>query len=492
MTALKDFSLRPPVIASDTDQSYWLQSTRALDDIPSPALNGSATAHVAIIGGGLTGLWTAVRILEADPDQKVTVLEADICGSGASGRNGGQVHSWFESLDRLTAVTGQEQALQLAHATRDAIQELKALQDNGEIDMDLRLDGWIWSASSRAQEQAWEPALNRCQENGTAPYRRLDAAELQRRTGSSIPYTGVVEESAGSLNPGKLMRNLKKYAIRKGVIIHERTPVISIAPGRQVRLRTTRGELTAAKVLIATNAWAASIPELRRKMYIVDSQVVVTEPIPDRLDALGWKTGEAICDAKNQVLYYQRTPDGRVVFGRGSGGTILGDHLGAKMNRHPRWLKDSIKELHRIYPSLKDVKIDYDWLGPIDCTPAHVPMFGNLTGRENIFYAVGWNGTGLAQIPACSRILSSMVLGLNDQWAHSNLINQPTAKSLPPEPVRYVGAMIVRAAIRRKNAAEIHDKKASFLTEAVVRLMPRGTAKRQSAAFPSAVKRRLL
>lgn len=475
MSNQKQFKLRPPVIAPETDQSYWLQSTRALDDIPAPALTGPAAADIAIIGGGLTGLWTAIRILAADPAQKVTVLEADICGSGASGRNGGQIHSWFESLDRLASVTGPEEALRLAQASRDAIRELKALQDAGEIDMDLRLDGWIWSASSRAQEQAWEPALERCQENGAAPYRRLDAAELNRRTGSSVPYTGVVEEMAGSLNPGKLMRNLKKYAIRKGVTIHEHTPALSITPGRLARVETSGGELSAPKVLIATNAWASSIPELRRKMYVVDSQVVVTEPIPDRLDALGWKAGEAICDAQNQVLYYQRTVDGRVVFGRGSGGTIVGDRIGAKMNRHPRWVQDSIREFRRVYPSLKDVKIDYDWLGPIDCVPAHVPMFGNLTGHDNIYYAIGWNGTGLAQIPACSRILSSMVLGLDDQWAHSKLINQATAKSLPPEPIRYIGATIVRGALVRKNAAEIRDRKSGILTEAVVRLMPKGT-----------------
>ena len=102
-------------------------------------------------------------------------------------------------------------------------------------------------------------------------------------------------------------------------------------------------------------------------------------------------------------------------------------------------------------------------------------MFGNLTRHHNIYYAVGWNGTGLAQIPACSRILSGMVLGLDDIWAQSKLINQTTAKSLPPEPIRFIGAMIVRSALIRKNAAEIRDRKPGILTEAVVRLMPKGT-----------------
>jgi glycine/D-amino acid oxidase-like deaminating enzyme len=268
------------------------------------------------------------------------------------------------------------------------------------------------------------------------------------------------------------VRNLKAYAISRGVEVFEHTPVSALSTGSPVVLETGGGQVRADRVLVATNAWASSIPELRRRMYVVDSQVVATEPIPDRLDALGWKGGESICDSQTQVLYYQRTEDGRVVFGRGTGGTIFGGRVGGTFNRNQRWLAGTLRELHRVYPSLRDVKIDYDWTGPIDCVPSHVPQLGHLDGQPNVYYAIGWNGTALAQIPACSHIVASMLLEADDVWGRSRLIDQPHPQSLPPEPVRYLGANAVRIAVNRKNSAEIHDQRPDLLTRALVALMP--------------------
>jgi glycine/D-amino acid oxidase-like deaminating enzyme len=468
------FHLHGPVIASASERSYWLQSTESLD-VSAPPLGESISADVAVIGGGLTGLWTAIRLLEKDPTQRVVVLEADVCGGGASGRNGGQVHSWFESLDRLSSVTDEEESFRLAKATTEAIEELHDLQSSGEVDMGLRLDGWLWTASSRAQEGAWERTLKRCADHGVSPYTPLTAAEIARRTGSDASYAGVMENRAGSLHPGKLMRNLKRYAMQRGVVIHERTPVTSIQAGPRATLTTPGGEVHAGHVLIATNAWASAVPELRKRMYVVDSHVMVTEPIPERLDALGWKDGEAICDSQTQVLYYQRTPDGRVVFGRGTGGTAFRDRIGPRFNHNPRWRERSLKELHRVYPSLRDVKIEYEWTGPIDCVPSHVPLFGNLEGHDNVHYAIGWNGTALAQIPVCSRIIASMILGDSDEWGRSKLINQSPVSTLPPEPVRFVGANMVRAAVVRKTAAEIRDERPGLVSRALVALIPSST-----------------
>lgn len=471
MTSAAQLTFRAPVAASPTDRSFWLQDTESLD-VPASALATDISADVAIIGGGLTGLWTALRLVDRRPDLRVVVLEADFCGSGASGRNGGQVHSWYESLDRLAAVTDREEAGRLARATVDAIDELERLQADGTLDSGLRLDGWLWTASSKAQEDAWARTLELCAEHGVAPYASLDAPEIARRTGSDASYAGVVEERAGSLHPGLLMRNLKAYAISRGVEVFEHTPVTTLSTGSPVLLETENGRVRADRVLIATNAWASSIPELRRRMYVVDSQVVATEPIPDRLDALGWQGGESICDSQTQVLYYQRTEDGRVVFGRGTGGTIFGGRVGGTFNRNERWLKGTVRELHRVFPSLRDVKIDYHWTGPIDCVPSHVPQFGHLDGQANICYAIGWNGTALAQIPACSHIVASMLLEADDVWGRSRLIDQPHPKSLPPEPVRYVGANTVRMAVNRKNAAEIRDQKPDLVTRALVALIP--------------------
>ncbi|PZR51391.1 MAG: amino acid oxidase, partial [Stutzerimonas stutzeri] len=157
---MNTITLRPPVAAPKGDRSFWLQSIAA--DAVAPPLQGSADCDVAIVGGGYAGLWTALRIKERAPETRITVLEADFCGSGASGRNGGQVHSWFAEIDLLHALVGEDDALMLCRATADAIEELNGLQASGAIDMDLRLDGWLWTASSTAQEGAWTAATELC------------------------------------------------------------------------------------------------------------------------------------------------------------------------------------------------------------------------------------------------------------------------------------------------------------------------------------------
>lgn len=463
---------RGPVRAAPGDRSYWLQNiaTRIPHERTGP-LNGTVHADVAIVGGGYTGLWTALRLLDRDPRLHIVVAEADFCGAGASGRNGGQVHSWFADVDALARLVPEAEAVRLSRATADAIGELEALQADG-MDVDLRLDGWYWTASSAAQESAWAAATALHDHAGVAVLDPVDAAEIRRVTGSDVSYTGVVERRAGSLHPAKLAVGLRDLAIARGVTVHEATPVCSIELGRTCRLATPSGRIEADRVVLAANAWLSSVPEIRRRMYVVDSQVIATEPVPDLLDSLGWTGGASICDSQLQVLYWQRTPDGRVVFGRGSGGVVFRDRLGARTNRHPRWTGDSVRELHRVYPSLRGVRIDYDWLGPIDCTSSHVPMFDRLAGYESVVYAVGWNGTGIAQIPVGSRILASLVLGSDDEWSRCGLVGAGRRATLPPEPLRYVGARLVRAAVGRKNDREIRDERPGPVTRAVVRLMP--------------------
>ena len=470
MSARTGLKLPPPVPTSPQDRSYWLDTTVAEFGDDQPALTGQTTARIAIIGGGLTGLWTAYRIVQQQPGADVVVLEAEICGAGASGRNGGQVHSWCESLDRLEAVVGREEAISLARASLEAIEELAALQQAG-LDIDLRLDGWIWGASSKAQEGAWSEAVARSRAAGWHGDTELDGEQMLARTGTSTSYQGVVEERAGSLHPGKLVRGLRRLLLQEGVRIYERTPVTEISAGPRPLLTTPGGSVRAEKVLLATNAWAGAVPEINRFMYSVESQVIVTAPVPDRLDALGWKSGASICDSQRQVLYFQRTTDGRVLLGQGTGHPVYGGKLRARTNRNPRLAESARRELARLYPALADVPISYDWVGAIDCVATHVPVIGTLTHHPDVHYCVGWNGTALAQIPVGSRILASVLLGLDDEWGRSRLVGAP-AQPVVREPVRYLGAHVVRTAIVRRNALELNNRPVDPVTRALTNLMP--------------------
>jgi len=462
--------LRQPAVAAFADRSFWLQDVQAAS-VTAP-LEGTVRADVAIVGGGFTGLWTALRIRAQAPETRIVILEADLCGSGASGRNGGQVHSWFAELDQISAVVGNEEARQLCAETVDAIGELEQLQRQGTIEMDLRLDGWLWTASSKAQEGAWDRAVAMTEAAGAERFRTLGAAEIAQRTGSAASYTGIIEPHAGTVHPAKLATGLRDLALACGIVIHEQSPVIDIVPGRICTLRTARGSVEAEKVVLAANAWLSALPELRKHLYVVSSQVVATAEVPDLLDRIGWRDGASICDAQSHVLYYQRTPKGRVIFGRGSGHIAFNGDFGTSFNRSPERGHDNRRELRRVYPALRDVKIDHDWAGPIDCVPEHVPVFDHLRDHPNIFFGMGFNGTGIAQTPIGGRILASLVLERKDRWSSSGLVGLKRRMTLPPEPFRYLGGRLVRAAIRRKNDIEIRNQRADALTNWLASLTP--------------------
>ncbi|MGD9478397.1 NAD(P)/FAD-dependent oxidoreductase [Shinella sp. G-2] len=467
---MNTITLRPPVAAPKGDRSFWLQSIAA--DAVAPPLQGSADCDFAIVGGGYAGLWTALRIKEQAPETRITVLEADFCGSGASGRNGGQVHSWFAEIDMLHALVGEDDALMLCRATADAIEELNGLQASGTIDMDLRLDGWLWTASSTAQEGAWTAATELCRALGEDRFRPLRHEDILRRTGSAVSYVGILEERAGTVQPAKLAIGLRSLALSRGIVLHERSPVIEIVPGPRLKLRTAEGTLTAGKVVLAANAWLSAIPELHPYLYVVSSQVIATAPAPDILARIGWTDGASICDAQQHVLYYQRTPEGTVIFGRGTGGIAYGDRIDARFNRSGDGGAENIREMHRVYPELKDVPVLHDWSGPIDCTAQHLPVFGHLKDHANIFYAMGFNGTGIAQAPVAGRIMASLVLERDDIWSRCGLVGIGKRTRLPSEPLRYLGARVVRCAIRRKNDLEILDRKPGPITRFLAGLAP--------------------
>ncbi len=467
---MKTITMKPPVKAPPDDRSFWLQSIGA--DAETAPLKGDAECGVAIVGGGYAGLWTALRILEQAPETRITVLEADFCGSGASGRNGGQVHSWFAEIDMLRSLVGEDNALMLCRATADAIDELEAMQSSGTLDMDLRLDGWLWTASSKAQEGAWDGALSLCRTLGESRFRPLGRTDILDRTGSGVSYLGIMEEKAGTVQPAKLALGLRRLALSKGITIHERSPVTEIVPGIRPQLKTPDGVLTADKVVLAANAWLSAIPELHPYLYVVSSQVIATAPVPDLLERIGWTSGASICDAQQHVLYYQRTPAGNVIFGRGTGGISYGDAIDARFNRGTDGGRENIREMHRVYPELEGTGVLHDWSGPIDCTAEHLPVFGHLKDHDNIFYGMGFNGTGIAQAPVAGRIVASLVLGRDDVWSRCGLVGLEGRTRLPPEPLRYLGARLVRRAIRRKNDLEIVNGKPDALTRFLAGLAP--------------------
>ena len=453
-------------------RSFWLQQV-AGDAPDAPSLRGSERADVAILGGGYVGLWTAIRIKRLEPSRDVAVLEQDICGGGASGRNGGFVLSWWPKLSSLAALCGASDALRVARGSEDAIGEIESFCREQSIEAHFRRAGWLWTATSKAQLGAWESVVALCEKLGATAFRRLDPEEVARRSGSPVHLAGVFEASAATVQPAALARGLRRVALEAGVRIFEGTRVRGFGRGEPVVVRTDGGTLTAGKLVVATNAWAAAIPELSRGIVAITSDMVMTAPAGQRLAAMGWTGGECITDSQMMVDYYHVTREGRIAFGKGGWGIALGGRIGAGFDRDPGRARTVEADLRRTYPRLSDVPVSHDWSGPIDRTPNSLPLLGRFARHPHIVYGVGWSGNGVGPSVVGGKILASLVLERDDDWSRHPLVGR-SAGRFPPEPIRWAGAHLVRAAVASKERAEIRGRKPSRLAVALSRFAPAG------------------
>jgi glycine/D-amino acid oxidase-like deaminating enzyme len=300
--------------------------------------------------------------------------------------------------------------------------------------------------------------------------RRVDAAELRRRTGLPVGVAGVELTDAAAVHPARLVRGLRALALRRGVRIHEGTAMRELQRGAPPRVITSAGRIEAGAVAIALGAWTARLQEARRAVLPVASHIVATEPIPDRLPELGWTGGELIGDPRTLVHYSQVSPDGRIVFGRGGGafgsaGRVVGRHFA-----DPAALAEVEAGLRRWFPSLRDVRITHGWGGPVDHAPGHLPWVSTLGDAGTVHYAAGFSGNGVAPSALLGRILGRRALGVRDELTECGLVGDPPGY-LPPEPLRTAGGRVVRAAVHRAEAAEEAGRSPDPVTERLRRLV---------------------
>lgn len=456
-------------------RSLWLQQAleREPDDGRTPPLRGAARADIAIVGGGYVGLWTAIRIKEREPSREVVVLEQDICGGGASGRNGGFVLSWSLKLPSLLAHFGEADARRLYQQSVDAVAEIGRFCATHRIDADYHQNGYLWTATSHAQLGAWDGALNAAERLGIAAFEPLDRAELRRRTGSDHVLGGVLDPTGALVHPAWLARGLRRVALDMGVRIHEGTRVLAIDRKAPVAVRSAQGLLAADTLVVATNAWAAGLREMATKLVVVTSDMAATAPIPERIRAIGWTGGEAITNSHTMVDYFRVTHDGRIAFGKSGWSIALAGRIGPTFDRNPRWTPAIARRISDWFPSLADVPITHDWCGPIDRSPDGLPLIGRLGGRPHILYGVGWSGNGVGPSVLGGRILASLALDADDDWSRHPLVDRRTG-NLPPEPVRYLGAHVVRSAVLRKEEADDRGAPVSRLDRWLASLVPAG------------------
>jgi glycine/D-amino acid oxidase-like deaminating enzyme len=416
----------------------WWQDEAPPDEV-LPTLEGSIDADVAIVGGGFTGLWTALELKRRQPGAQVVLLEAERCGDGASGRNGGFLHGYWASLPRLVSALGRDDAVAVARSATGVYDAVRALGD----DVWLNQTGMLAVATGPAHDAELERAVEIAASVGASEEAVL--VERDALPVRSPAFRGAVRyRDCATVQPARLVRALRRAVLAAGVVIHERTPVLSIDPAGVL---CAGGSVRAQEIVVATNSAAARWPAARN-VAVFRSAIVLTEPVPDLHERVGWERGEAISDERTYLNYFRPTNDLRVLMGSASGD-----------------LPRAEAALRQLFPALTDVAIAARWEGAIDVSSDRLPVFGTVPGTR-IHYGLGYTGNGVGPSWLGGRILASLALGDDGE---SPLATRKLP-ALPPEPFRTLGARVVRRALLAVDDAEEAGRRAPAWAKGLARL----------------------
>jgi glycine/D-amino acid oxidase-like deaminating enzyme len=445
-----------------TRYGWWLEEAGSPE--PRAPLEGDVDADVVIVGGGYTGMWTAWFIAEAEPDARVVVLEAERCGTGPSGRNGGFANALWLSVASLRERFGAEAALEIARASEEAIDGIGEWCAQQGVDAWYRRGGYLQVSTTPFHDSVARAGVQAAAELG-APDRCVAQSpdDVRRRCDSPVFRGGAYHPAAATVQPARLALGLRERLIGRGVLIFEgsaaRRP--RARPGG-VEVETPSGRVQAGAAVLAAGGRLAAHPPLRRRLTVTSSHMVITEPVSDVLEEIGWTGGECITDSRAAVQYLRTTPDGRIAFGWGGGRVVPGARLNGRAEVDRRVTAEVERRLVRVFPSLRGRRIEHAWGGPIDVSPTHLPVIGTLA-TDRVHYAFGYTGNGVGPSHLVGRTLASMALDRRDEHTRLALVEPPPVR-VPPEPFRYAGGTIIRAALLRRERLEEEGRRADPLT----------------------------
>lgn len=430
-----------------TRHGYWLEEAGPVE--AQPPLEGQARADVAIVGGGYLGLWTAWQLKQLEPGADVVVLDAELCGHGPSGRNGGFVSTLWGDLPGLLAQHGRERALAVARASEEAVRGIGAWCAANGVDAWFREAPHLEIATTPAQDGAWAPVVEAARSAGLPDeVVELDADEVRAVCAAPVFRGGARYRAGATVHPARLALGLRARLLELGVRVHESTRATRVRPDGVVE--TAGGRVTAGAVVLAVNSALAGFPGFRARLAVASSHVVVTEPVPDVLEELGWTGGEGLSDCRTLLHYFRTTPDGRIVFGWGGGAIGFGGRAGGRLEVDPDVVQRTRAALLRFFPGLRGRRVTHAWGGPIDVSPVHVPVFGS---RGRVHHGYGFTGNGVGPSYLGGEILARLALDRRDGRTALALV-EPGLLLFPPEPLRYAGAAAIRRALVAKDAAE--------------------------------------
>ncbi|MFJ5227356.1 NAD(P)/FAD-dependent oxidoreductase [Streptomyces sp. NPDC088400] len=412
---------------------------------PRPALPGDRDADVCVVGAGLTGLWTAYYLKKAEPSLRITVLEAEFAGFGASGRNGG----WASGLvpgarDRLAKTYGREAVLDWQQAMNEAVDELIAVAAREGIDADIVKGGTLRVARTPAQATRLRHKIEQDHEWGVPESVLLTPGEAAGRIRVAGTTAAAFTPHCARLQPAALVRGLADTVERMGVTLYEKSPVAVIESGRAV---TPHGTVSAPVVLRATEGFTASLKGLRRAWLPMNSSMMVTEPLPARMwEEIGWAGRETLGDTAHGHMYAQRTPDDRIAIGGRGVPYRFGSRTDDGGRVSGRTISQLTATLYRMLPQTEGVRVDHAWCGVL-AVPRDWSATVGLDRSTGLGWAGGYVGHGVTSTNLAARTLTDLVLE-----RETRLTRLPWTGHRPgtwePEPFRWLGVRGLYVAYR--------------------------------------------
>jgi glycine/D-amino acid oxidase-like deaminating enzyme len=438
------------------DLSLW-HATCGDPLLPRPGLPGDIDVDVAIVGAGFTGLWTAYYLAAADPGLRIAVIERDIAGFGASGRNGGWASALFPtSRERLAGIPGssRERANAQIAAMRTSIGEIERVLTVESLDCDFHRGGTVVFARTPVQLERARAEVDDARAWGDteADLRLLSAAETTEMVAVSGALGATYTPHCARIHPAKLARGLAAAVERRGVALYEQTEVTAIAPQR---VSTQGGSVRASYVLRATEGYTARLPGLRRSVAPVYSLVVATEPLPDDLWAhVGLTDAPTFSDERHLIIYGQRTADGRIVFGGRGAPYHFASSVAPEHDHEGRVFADLRSTLVELFPMLRDVRFSHAWGGPLGVPRDWMASVG-LDRSTGLGWAGGYVGDGVTTTNLAGRTLADLVRGEESDLTRLPWVNH-RSRRWEPEPLRWLG---VNAGLRAMALADAEERR---------------------------------
>jgi glycine/D-amino acid oxidase-like deaminating enzyme len=430
-----------------TRQGWWLEE--AGDVLPTRPLEGDARADVVVVGGGYLGLWTAWQLLELEPDLDVLVLEAELCGHGPSGRNGGFCETLWPDAPTLRERAGDAAAVAVCQASEEAVRGIGAWCEANEVDAWYRPAPMLQVATTQPQVGSWDADVRAAADLGHPEAIVAAPPDVIRgHCDSPLFLGGAIYALNATVQPARLALGLRAKLLERRVRIHERTEMTRLHPEGGVETRA--GHVRAGATVLAVNSGAVRFPGYRLSLAVASIHIGLTEPVPEVLADLGWTGGEAIVDSRTLVHYMRTTRDNRIAFGWGGGTMGFGGRRQTRLEVDPRVVARAREGLFRFFPQLRGRKVTHAWGGPIDVSPTHLPIFGS---RGRVHHGFGFTGNGVGPSYLGGEILARLALDRRDERTSLALV-EPARKLFPPEPFRYVGGSLIRRALVAKDEAE--------------------------------------